>query len=258
MFEFLDIQKKGRICILTINNPQQLNCLNVSILKELDDFFTKISIDETTDVVIVTGAGKAFVAGADVKEMCNLTVFEAETFSKFGVQVFRKIETLEKVVIAGINGYALGGGNELALACDLRIASVDAKFGQPEVCLGIIPGFSGTQRLSRIVGIGNAKELVFTGKTISAEEAYRIGLVNKLVPPNELLNTCMEIAEQITKNSSMAVKYAKQSINTGIDTNIDSGIFMESVFFSLCFSSEEQKNRMTKFLEKKHPTRING
>jgi len=251
MYKYLEIQNERKICILSINNPQSLNALNLSVLKELDRFFTAISADESIDVIILTGKGKAFVAGADIKEMKEFNSLQATEFSKLGSNVFRKIETLEKVVIAGVNGFALGGGCELALACDIRIASTEAKFGQPEVGLGITPGFSGTQRLPRVVGVGHAKELIYTGKIINSEEAYRIGLVNKLVLPDELLSTCVETAEQISKNSSVAVKYAKQSINTGMKPDVDTGISMENALFGLCFSTEEQKNRMSKFLENK-------
>ena len=184
----LIVEKQDNICTVKINNPEALNALNSTILKELDAAFSAIGEDDSVDVVILTGEGRSFVAGADISQMSTLNAVEGKAFGELGAAVFRKIELLNKVVIAGVNGFALGGGCELAMACDIRIASVKAKFGQPEVGLGITPGFSGTQRLPRIVGLGKAKELIYTADVIVAEEAYRIGLVNKVVEPDALMD----------------------------------------------------------------------
>jgi enoyl-CoA hydratase len=204
-------------------------------------------------VVVLTGEGKAFVAGADIAYMSNLNPDQAKKFSEDGSRLFRKIETLNKVVIAAVNGFALGGGCELAMACDFRIASVKAKFGQPEVGLGIIPGFSGTQRMARLIGLGRAKELIFTGEHIDAQEAYRIGLVNKVTEKENLLEETYIIAEKIKSNSRVAVKYAKESMNRGIETDIETGIAYENNIFGLCFASQDQKEGMNAFMEKRHP-----
>lgn len=185
--------------------------------------------------------------------MNKLNPEQAKKFSEDGSRVFRKIETLNKVVIAAVNGFALGGGCELSMACDIRIASVKAKFGQPEVGLGITPGFSGTQRLARLVGAGRAKELIFTGGHIGAEEAYRIGLVNKVTEIENLMEETYKLAVKIKSNSGIALRYAKESINRGTETDIETGIAYESNIFGLCFASEDQKEGMTAFLEKKHP-----
>ena len=185
--------------------------------------------------------------------MSNLNPDQAKKFSEAGSRLFRKIETLNKVVIAAVNGFALGGGCELAMACDFRIASVKAKFGQPEVGLGIIPGFSGTQRMARLIGLGRAKELIFTGEHIDAQEAYRIGLVNKVTEKENLLEETYIIAEKIKSNSRVAVKYAKESMNRGIETDIETGIAYENNIFGLCFASQDQKEGMNAFMEKRHP-----
>ncbi|HCX63173.1 short-chain-enoyl-CoA hydratase [Sedimentibacter sp.] len=249
----LVIEKDKGICTVKLNSPQTLNSLNVIMLDELEYAFDQISNDDEVSVVVLTGEGKAFVAGADISYMSNLGPSEAKKFSEDGSRLFRKIETMNKVVIAAVNGFALGGGCELAMACDIRIASEKAKFGQPEVGLGIIPGFSGTQRLARLVGLGRAKELMFTGLHINADEAYRIGLVNKITDKDSLMEETYKMAEKIVSNSGVAVRYAKEAVNRGIETDIDTGIAYESNIFGLCFASEDQKEGMTAFLEKRKP-----
>ena len=248
----LIIEKQENICTVKINNPEALNALNSTILKELDATFAEIKEDNSIDVVILTGEGRSFVAGADISQMCEMNAIEGKAFGELGASVFRKIELLDKVVIAAVNGFALGGGCELAMACDIRVAYVKAKFGQPEVGLGITPGFSGTQRLARVVGIGKAKELIYTADVIVAEEAYRIGLVNKVVAPEVLMDECMAMAKKIASKAPLAVRYAKEAINRGIETDIDTGISIEADLFGLCFSTEDQKEGMQAFLGKRN------
>ena len=248
----LIIEKQENICTVKINNPEALNALNSTILKELDATFAEIKEDNSIDVVILTGEGRSFVAGADISQMCEMNAIEGKAFGELGASVFRKIELLDKVVIAAVNGFALGGGCELAMACDIRVASVKAKFGQPGVGLGITPGFSGTQRLARVVGIGKAKELIYTADVIVAEEAYRIGLVNKVVAPEVLMDECMAMAKKIASKAPLAVRYAKEAINRGIETDIDTGISIEADLFGLCFSTEDQKEGMQAFLGKRN------
>lgn len=252
-FKNLLIEKNEGVCTVKINNPQTLNALNAEVLSELETAFDEIREDDDTHVVVLTGEGKAFVAGADIAYMRDLDPSGAKKFSEDGSRLFRKIETLNKVVIAAVNGFALGGGCELAMACDMRIASEKAKFGQPEVGLGIIPGFSGTQRLPRLVGLGRAKELIFSGSHIGAEEAYRIGLVNKVTDKESLMEETYKMADKIKSNSRVAVKYAKESINRGIETDIETGIAYESNLFGMCFASQDQEEGMTAFLDKRQP-----
>lgn len=247
----LIVEKQKNICTVKINYPEALNALNSSILKELNTVFTEIEEDDSIDVVILTGEGRAFVAGADISQMSALNAVEGKAFGELGAAVFRKIELLNKVVIAAVNGFALGGGCELAMSCDIRIASSKAKFGQPEVGLGITPGFSGTQRLPRLVGLGKAKELIYTADVIPADEAYRIGLVNKVVEPDVLMSECMVMAQKIASKAPLAVRYSKEAINRGIETDVDTGISIESDLFGLCFSTEDQKEGMQAFLNKR-------
>ncbi|MBP9991226.1 MAG: enoyl-CoA hydratase/isomerase family protein [Bacteroidales bacterium] len=248
-YNFLKIANAGAICTLTISAPKTLNALNSTILGELDDFVS--NIDPSVRVLIITGDGeKSFVAGADISEMAHLNEEEGFAFGKRGADVFRKIETLPIPVIAAVNGFALGGGCELAMACDIRICSNNAKFGQPEVGLGIIPGFSGTVRLARIVGMGMAKQLIYTGKAIRADEALRIGLVNAVYEPAELLPAAMQMAESICANAPLAVSFAKECINEEYDMPADEAIRYENELFSNCFSTEDQKAGMKAFLEK--------
>ena len=247
------IEKQENICIVKINNPQALNALNTTVLSELDCAFSEIASDNSISAVILTGEGKAFVAGADIAQMSTMNAAEGKAFGEKGAAVFRKIELLDKPVIAAINGFALGGGCELAMCCDIRIASAKAKMGQPEVGLGITPGFSGTQRLPRIVGMGVAKELIYTADIIDAAEAYRIGLVNKVAEPEALMDEAMKMANKIASKAPIAVRYSKEAINTGIQTDIDSAIAIEANLFGLCFASEDQKEGMAAFLKKEAP-----
>ena len=250
MFEYLKIEERGMVAIMTINAPKSLNALNSAILGEMDDYLEEFDTQRFR-CLIVTGEGeKSFVAGADISEMAPLGPEQGKTFGRRGAEVFRKLETLPVPVIAAVNGFALGGGCELAMACDIRICSENAKFGQPEVGLGIIPGFSGTVRLARLVGMGMAKQLIYTGKPIKADEALRIGLVNAVAPQAELMDKAMELANQIAANAPLAVKAAKLCINEEYDMDADAAIQNESVIFGRCFSTEDQKQGMKAFLEK--------
>ena len=248
--EFIKYQEEGEIAILTINRPKALNALNSQVLDELDRVLDDIDTDKIR-ALILTGAGeKSFVAGADIAEMSTLTKEQGEAFSKKGNDVFRKIETFEIPVIAAVNGFALGGGCEISMSCDIRICSENAIFGQPEVGLGITPGFGGTQRLARLVGPGMAKQMIFTGQNIKAEEALRIGLVNAVYPQNELLNEARKLALTIARNGAHAVKNSKKAINDGLQLDIDKALKIEEKLFGDCFQSSEQVDRMKKFLEK--------
>ena len=252
-YTYLKIEHKGGITILTISAPKTLNALNSGILKELGDFVGKL--DATTRVLIITGDGeKSFVAGADISEMAHLNEPQGVEFGRLGAQVFRAIETLPIPVIAAVNGYALGGGCELAMACDIRICSNNAKFGQPEVGLGIIPGFSGTYRLPKLIGQGYAKEMIYTGKVIRADEALRIGLVNATYEPEELMAKAMEMAAMMLKNAPVAISLAKQSINEGYDLDADGAIALENKLFGKCFATSDQKEGMDAFLNKREAT----
>jgi enoyl-CoA hydratase len=248
--EYIKYEIEGEFAILTINRPKALNALNSEVLDELDKVLDSIDTYKIR-ALILTGAGeKSFVAGADIAEMSTLTKEQGKAFSKKGNDVFRKLETLEIPVIAAINGFALGGGCEIAMSCDIRICSENAIFGQPEVGLGITPGFGGTQRLARLVGPGMAKQMIFTGQNIKAEEALRIGLVNAVYPQNELLNEARKLALTIAKNGQNAVRNSKKAINDGLQLDIDKAIKIEEKLFGDCFQSDEQVDRMKKFLEK--------
>lgn len=249
----LVIEKEGRVCTVRIDSPENLNALNGALLEELDRAFDEAAGDEGTDVVILTGQGRSFVAGADIAEMSRMTADEGRRFGRLGARLFRKIELLEKPVIAAVNGFALGGGCELAMACDLRVASSKAKFGQPEVGLGIIPGFSGTQRLPRIVGQGKAKELIYTAAVIGAEEALRIGLVNRVVEPERLEEECMALAVRIASQAQKAVRYAKEAIGRGAGVDMDTAMEIEASLFGLCFATADQKEGMDAFLNRRKP-----
>jgi len=250
MYNYIKIEEKGTVVVLTISAPKSLNALNSEILEEMRHFLDHFDCN-TYRCLIVTGDGeKSFVAGADISEMANLNVPQGQTFGSRGSAVFRKIETLPVPVIAAVNGFALGGGCELAMACDIRLCSDNAKFGQPEVGLGIIPGFSGTVRLSRLVGMGMAKQLIYTGKAIKADEALRIGLVNAVVSQAELMGKALELANQIAANAPLAVKTAKQCINAEYDMPMDDAIVNENGAFGRCFATEDQKNGMKAFLNK--------
>lgn len=247
----LSLTKDGNVAILAINRPNAMNALNTELLLELDMALENLNKDSEIFVIILTGEGKAFVAGADISEMKDKTPEAARSFGMLGSKIFRRLELMEKPVIAAVNGYALGGGCELAISCDIIIAGEKAKFGQPEVGLGITPGFAGTQRLPRIVGIKKAKELIFTGGMIGAQEAEKIGLVNRVVPQEELMTTAMEMAKTIASKGQIAVRYAKAAINRGIETDMDTGNAIETDLFALCFANDDQKEGMTAFLGKR-------
>ena len=248
--EFIKYEEDGQISVLTINRPKALNALNSQVLDELDKTLDSIDTSKIR-ALIITGAGeKSFVAGADIAEMSTLTKKQGEEFSKKGNDVFRKLETFPIPVIAAVNGFALGGGCEISMSCDIRICSDNAIFGQPEVGLGITPGFGGTQRLARLVGMGMAKQMIFTAQNIKAEEALRIGLVNAIYPQNELLNEAKKLALIIAKNGQNAIKNSKKAINEGMQVDIDKAIQIEEKLFGDCFETSEQINGMKNFLEK--------
>lgn len=250
-YEYLILEKEDRIGILSVNRPEALNALNEGLLKELGQAVSDIANDDEIQVLILTGAGeKSFVAGADIKSMQPLNAVEGREWGRLGQTVFRRLELLEKPVIAAVNGFALGGGCELAMAADIRLASEKAKFGQPEVGLGITPGYGGTQRLPRLVGEGRAKELIYTAEIISAEEAYRIGLVNHVYPADTLLEEAKKLARKIKKNAPLAVRFSKAAINKGVQTDIDTAMDIEADLFGLCFSTQDQKNGMEAFVNK--------
>ena len=243
-------EKNDHIAIITIDRPDALNALNLDVLKELDQIISQAGADEDVYVLVITGAGRAFVAGADIGQMKDLEPDTARDFGEYGNSVFSKIEDLPKPVIAAVNGFALGGGCELAMACDIRIAGTKAKFGQPETGLGITPGFGGTQRLPRIVGLAKAKELIFTARTIGAEEALSIGLVNQVVADEDLMATTLEMANKIAGNAQIAIRQSMLAINKGMQCDVRTGTAIESQAFALCFSTEDQKNAMTAFINK--------
>ena len=237
--EFVNYEVEDYVAVLTINRPKALNALNSQVLEEIEQTIDAVDTNEVR-ALIITGAGeKSFVAGADI-----------EAFGKKGNDVFRKIETLAIPVIAAVNGFALGGGNEIAMSCDIRICSDNALFGQPEVGLGITPGFGGTQRLARLVGAGIAKQLVYTARNIKADEAYRIGLVNAVYTQEELMPAAKKLAATIAKNAPIAVRNCKKAINDGLNTDIDNAIVIEEKLFGDCFETEDQKAAMANFLEK--------
>ncbi len=253
--EFVTYEQDGFVGIVTINRPKALNALNSEVLKEIEAAFDAIDL-ETTRAVILTGAGeKSFVAGADIGEMSTLTKEEGEAFGKTGNDVFRKIETFPIPVIAAVNGFALGGGCEISMSCDIRLCSENAVFGQPEVGLGITPGFGGTQRLARLVGAGKAKEMIYTAFNIKADEAYRIGLVNAVYPQAELMGAAKKMAARIAKNAPIAVRACKKAINEGLDAEMDQAIVIEEKAFGSCFETEDQKAGMEAFLNK---TKVDG
>ena len=246
------LEKKGHIAVATINRPKALNALNSQVLEDIDQLVEQVKADDEIRALVITGSGeKAFVAGADIGEMSTLTKAEGEAFGKKGNDVFRKLETLPVPTIAAVNGFALGGGCELAMSCDIILASEKAKFGQPEVGLGITPGFSGTQRLPRRVGIAKAKELIFSGKVIGAAEAEKIGLVNAVYAPEELIPGAIAMAKSFTANAPIAVKYSKACIDRGMQMDIDDGIALENELFAMCFATADQKEGMSAFVEKR-------
>ncbi len=257
-YENLLVEMADGIAVVTINRPKALNALNEQILCELQGAFRSFAEDNAVQVVIVTGSGaKAFVAGADIAAMQPLSALQARNFAKQGHEVMRGIEACPKPVIAAVNGFALGGGCELALSCDIRLVSDNARFGQPEVNLGVIPGFGGTQRLARLVGKGLAMEMILTGDMVTAGEAHRIGLANKVYPQTELLDAAKEMAAKIISKGPFSVKLAKEAIRNGLEMDLDKANQYEAELFGLCFASHEQKEGMQAFLEKR-PANFSG
>ncbi|HTY37700.1 MAG TPA: enoyl-CoA hydratase-related protein [Bacteroidota bacterium] len=253
-YQTLLVEKKNRIAVVTINRPDKLNALNAQAKSELRSAFESVKSDSEIDVVILTGAGeKSFVAGTDIKELTELGESTGRTFSREGQAVFDLIENLGKPVIAAVNGYALGGGAELALACHIRIAADNAKFGQPEVNLGIIPGYGGTQRLARVVGKGKAMEMILGGDPIDAQEAYRIGLVNKVVPMSELMAAAESLAMKIASKGQVAVRLALEAVNATSELPLGAGQAVEAGLFGKCCVSEDFKEGTAAFLEKRKP-----
>ena len=281
--KYIQIEPLGDVCLLRINRPEALNAMNTDVIAELSRSIDIVGFDDSIKVVVITGSGeKSFCAGADIAYMVNIDPISAEKYATSAQGVLNKIERLDKPVIAAVNGFALGGGCELSMVCDMRIASSNAKMGQPEVTIGIPPGWGGTQRLVKLVGPAKAKELIFTGKMISAQEAYEIGLVNKVVslsnedqlPPEigddksdpkkekerageiarilnrKLINECIALAKEITKNGFTAVKVSKTLINKALDTDLDTGLKLEIYGWALCFAHEDRQKMMSAFLNK--------
>jgi 3-hydroxypropionyl-coenzyme A dehydratase len=279
--KYIQLEPQGDIAILRINRPEALNAMNVDVISELSKMIDILAADDSIKAVVITGAGeRSFCAGADISYMVNIDPMQAERYATSAQDVINRIDRLEKPVIAAVNGFALGGGCELAMACDIRIASSNAKIGQPEVTIGIPPGWGGTQRLMRLIGPAKAKELIFTGKMIMADEAYQIGLVNKIIslgpddklPPEvpkgdaakekeraneiakilnkKLMDQCIELAKEIAKNSFVAVKVSKKLINRGMDTDLETGLRLEIYGWALCFAHEDRQKMMSAFLNK--------
>ena len=251
MYQTIRYEKQDHIALVTIDRPEALNALNSTVISELEQVVSDLENDRDIRAMILTGAGRSFVAGADIGEQYPLDLDGGRRWGQRGSALLRRIEKLEIPTIAAVNGFALGGGCELAMSCDIILASEKAKFGQPEVGLGITPGFSGTQRLPRRVGIAKAKELIFSGKMIKADEAEKIGLVNAVYAPEVLLDGAMEMARSFTKNAPIAVKYAKACIERGIQMDMDDGIAVENELFAMCFATKDQKEGMGAFLEKR-------
>lgn len=251
MYQTIHYEKKDHIGILTIDRPEALNALNSTVITELEQVIGEVEGDGTLLGLILTGAGRSFVAGADIGEQQPLDLDGGRKWGQRGSALMRRIEKLEMPTIAAVNGFALGGGCELALSCDIILASEKAKFGQPEVGLGITPGFSGTQRLPRRVGTARAKELIFSGRMVKADEAERMGLVNAICAPEELMDKAMEMAQSFARNAPIAVKYSKACIDRGMQMDIVDGIALENELFAMCFATADQKEGMKAFLEKR-------
>ena len=250
--EFVKVRRNGFVTMITIDRPKALNALNEQVIGELEAAFDGIDIDETRAVILTGGGDKSFVAGADIVSMSTMTPVEGEAWGTFANRVFRKIELCPVPVIAAINGYALGGGNEIAMCCDIRLCSDNAVFGQPEVGLGITPGFGGTQRLARVIGsMSKAKEMIYAARNIKADEAYRIGLVSGVYPQEELLPAAEKLAQEIAAAAPIAVRKCKVAVNEGIETDIDRGLRLEAALFGSCFASEDQTEGMAAFIEKR-------
>lgn len=253
-YETLRLENRDRIAYATIHRPEKLNALNGRVIGDLEDCFQTLRDDTEVRVVILTGAGeKAFVAGADIGEIAGLSPIPGREFARRGQRLCDQIENLGKPVIAAVNGYALGGGCELALACSLRVASENARFGLPEVKLGILTGFGGAQRLARLIGKGRAIELTTTGEPVTAQEAYRLGLVNQVVPAKDLIPACEVLARKIIANAPLAVKFALEAVNHGLEMTLEEGQFLEANLFGLCCATEDMKEGTRAFLEKRPP-----
>src|SRR5215467_3294120 len=251
-FENILFEKKNAIAYVTVNRPKVLNALNLATMEELRAAFHEVKNDASVRVVILTGAGeKAFIAGADIGELSKNDAVMAKEYTHRGQSVLNLIENLGKPVIACINGFALGGGCEIAMACTMRLASENAKFGQPEVKLGIIPGYGGTQRLPRLVGTGLAMQLLLTGEMINAQEAYRIGLVNEVVPADRLIPRAEEIAQKIIGMAPLAIQYCMEAVNQGMNMTLAEGLFLEATLFGICCATEDKKEGTSAFLEKR-------
>lgn len=249
-FLSLEIRADG-VGLLTIERPEALNALNETLLLELDELLTQVAHEPKIKVVVITGSGRAFVAGADIAAMHPMSPGQAEEFALLGQRIFSKLAALPQPTIAAINGFALGGGLELALACDLRVASERAKLGQPEIGLGIIPGFGATQRLPRLVGSARAKEMLFTGAPVGASEAMALGLVNRLFPPDELLDAALALAGEIAKHSAIILRHLKAAVDGGVALPLPEGLSIEAKQFAACFATYDQKEGMGAFLEKR-------
>jgi 3-hydroxypropionyl-coenzyme A dehydratase len=249
--QYLKVERDEDVVQITISRQDKLNAMNLDVMDEFISLLDDLEKDSSR-VIIITGEGpKAFSAGADIEYMSNIGPTEAEKYALRGHEVLNRIEKLEKPVIAAVNGYALGGGCELALSCDIRFASPNAQLGQPEVTLGICPGWGGTQRLLRIVGPAKAKDLIFSGRKIMAEEALSMGLINKIFPSESLLSETKAYAKVLSKNSSFAIGISKMLVNRGTDANLDTGLKLEIYSWAVCFSTKEREERMRKFIEKK-------
>ena len=253
MSDYIILEKDKATAIITISREKALNALNSQVIDELSQAIDVVKADKDIRALIITGAGRAFVAGADIGVQSVFDVREGRQWGRRGSAVFREIELLQIPTIAAVGGFALGGGCELALSCDMIVADEKAKFGQPEVSLGITPGFSGTQRLPRRIGTAKAKEMIFTGRMIDAYEANRIGLINKIAEPGKLMDEAKALAESCIKNAPAALRYAKACIDRGMQTDIDTGIAIENELFAMCFATEDQKEGMKAFLEKRKP-----
>lgn len=250
-YKFILKNVEDGICLLTLNDPGTLNSLSNTMITELQNIVDEVEEDDSIRVVIFTGEGKAFIAGGDISYMAHLTPQQARKYAADTAIIYQKMLASSKVFIAAVNGFALGGGCEFALACDIRIASDNAKLGLPEVSLGVLPGGGGTQRLPRLVGTQKAMELILTGDIIKAEEAQRIGLVSQVVPREELINYTMDLAKRIKKNAPLAVKYARECVKRSEELTLNAGLEYENTMFGLCFATEDQKEGMSAFLEKR-------
>lgn len=253
MSDYIILEKDKATAIITISREKALNALNSQVIDELSQAIDVVKADKDIRALIITGAGRAFVAGADIGVQSVFDVREGRQWGRRGSAVFREIELLQIPTIAAVGGFALGGGCELALSCDMIVADEKAKFGQPEVSLGITPGFSGTQRLPRRIGTAKAKEMIFTGRMMDAYEADRIGLINKIAESGKLMDEAKTLAESCIKNAPTALRYAKACIDRGMQTDIDTGIAIENELFAMCFATEDQKEGMKAFLEKRKP-----